>query len=444
MTLTRPLPGIRFEPQARPLQDVLPRMDIPVFVGFAAAGPLHVPVAIEDVAGLAMIFGGDVELPRPRGANADARQPRYAHLAATVREFFRNGGRRCWVIRVADATTATSNSFLIPGLFDATTHQPAIAFARSQGSWSDALRVKTNLVPAPLDLKSFQFSPPSIEVQIASARDVAIGDLLRVTWTQAGIALYLFATNVTIVAPRVARVEGVQWHNVPSPFVQPLGDPALERLTFDLTVRRETEPPLRITGLGFAPEHPRYFGALPDDATLFTPDVETDWPDLWRDARAPRFPLAASDSNALYVPLTMSALLSPEIERQPIAGKELERNGLAKFGPELFLDANLRSTELRDLLDQADALRYQANLRLQGMHAALGIEEATMLAVPDAVHPGWTKDESDSISSPPASSPLAHPELWRWLDCGKALPDPLPTVNSGFVACSALDPVDAP
>src|SRR5215211_5307069 len=107
MTLTRPLPGIRFEAQARPLRDVLPRMDIPVFAGFAASGPLHVPVAVEDVAGLAMIFGGDVELPRP----PKAREPRSAHLAATVREFFRNGGRRCWVIRVADTETAVANSF---------------------------------------------------------------------------------------------------------------------------------------------------------------------------------------------------------------------------------------------------------------------------------------------------------------------------------------------
>ena len=36
----RRLPGFRFETQAPPLPEVLPRMDIAVFVGFAAAGPL--------------------------------------------------------------------------------------------------------------------------------------------------------------------------------------------------------------------------------------------------------------------------------------------------------------------------------------------------------------------------------------------------------------------
>jgi hypothetical protein len=43
-TLPRRLPGFRFETRAGLPADVLPRMDIGVFVGFAGAGPLDLPV----------------------------------------------------------------------------------------------------------------------------------------------------------------------------------------------------------------------------------------------------------------------------------------------------------------------------------------------------------------------------------------------------------------
>src|SRR5262249_14416516 len=97
MVARRPLPGVRFEGRTPPLRDPLPRMDIPAFVGFAASGPVNVAVPIEDPARFAMIFGGDVALPRRAGAVA----PVTAHLAAAVRMFFANGGQRSWIVRVA-------------------------------------------------------------------------------------------------------------------------------------------------------------------------------------------------------------------------------------------------------------------------------------------------------------------------------------------------------
>src|SRR5919204_2190548 len=105
----RRLPGFQFEAQAPPA-DALPRMDVAIFVGFAAAGPLDTPVPIEDVAGFRSIFGPDAPL-----AWDEARgEPLYALLGPTVRAFFRNGGRRCWVIRVAREPRA--NFFPVPGL----------------------------------------------------------------------------------------------------------------------------------------------------------------------------------------------------------------------------------------------------------------------------------------------------------------------------------------
>jgi hypothetical protein len=420
MTVARPLPGVRFEAQARPLGDALPRMDIPVFAGFAASGPLHLPVAIEDVAQLAMIFGGDVELPRP----PQSREPRFAQLASAVRAFFRNGGRRCWVIRVADRATAVANSFAIPGLVSFGTLTPAIGWARSEGSWSDAVRVRTNLVPAPLAFESFDGT--TLRVRIASPRDVAVGDLLRVT---ENAEHYLFADTVTIDG-RIATVQGAIWSAAASP---PLSNPAsVERLTFNLTAQSETAT-WRLTGLGFSPAHPRYFGALPEDAALYAENAATS--DLWRDAATPRFPLASRDNTSSFLPIGMTALFSASAGPLPVTGNELERDGLANFSAALFIDPNLRETRVRDVLDLADALRYEAGLQLTGIHAALAIEEVTMLSAPDAVHRGWIPEAVGGIASPPTSiaSPIASPPEE---DCQE--------VHGTFVACSSIDPIDVP
>ena len=97
---TRTLPGFRFETKAPPLAESLPRMDVAVFVGFAASGPLQTPVALESEAQFEAIFGEDA----PLAWDVERGEQIYAYLAPAVRSFFRNGGRRCWVIRVARRT----------------------------------------------------------------------------------------------------------------------------------------------------------------------------------------------------------------------------------------------------------------------------------------------------------------------------------------------------
>ena len=151
--IARRLPGFRFEVQSPPLRETLPRMDIAVFVGFAASGPLHTPVPVEDMAHFTAIFGADVAL----AWDTQHGTPVTAYLAPAVRAFFRNGGRRCWVVRVA-GEAARANVFPIPGLLRAAFDEvlgslditPALAQARSEGSWSDALRVGTTLRTRPV------------------------------------------------------------------------------------------------------------------------------------------------------------------------------------------------------------------------------------------------------------------------------------------------------
>lgn len=172
---SRRLPGVRFV-ATPPLVDPLPRMDIAVFVGFAAEGPLDVPVAIESAAEHAAIFGADPVL----AWDPVRAEPVHANLGSAVRAFFRNGGLRCWVVRVARG--ATANVFPITGLLraEAGVLTPAIVHARAAGSFSDGLRVGAALLPSPVLLERLvAVDPPEAIVTTTASSEVAVGDLLR-------------------------------------------------------------------------------------------------------------------------------------------------------------------------------------------------------------------------------------------------------------------------
>ncbi|HEV2121595.1 MAG TPA: hypothetical protein VGW38_02325, partial [Chloroflexota bacterium] len=157
MTLTRPLPGISFRAEPPPLADPLPRMDVAAFVGFAASGPLDVPVAVEGVDQFRDVFGDAPPIVWDPASGAWQR----ACLAPAVRDFFAQGGRRCWVVRVA-GSTATRNRFPIAGLLQVSYggYTPAFALARSAGSWSDTLSIGASLLLGPVRVADVAESAP--------------------------------------------------------------------------------------------------------------------------------------------------------------------------------------------------------------------------------------------------------------------------------------------
>src|SRR5436309_2179813 len=192
---SRRLPGLHFEYQPPPPTDVLPRMDVVVFVGFAASGPLHIPVAVEDVAQFATVFGGDV----PLAWNARRSEQVYAYLAPAVRAFFGNGGQRCWVIRVAGGE-AQCNYFPVPGLAlidDDGALSPAFARARSEGSWSDEVRVGAELLSRPVVADQPAFSDEGVTVDLAldAPGDISAGDLVRLTFNDGEYVLMLLVAS---------------------------------------------------------------------------------------------------------------------------------------------------------------------------------------------------------------------------------------------------------
>src|SRR5207249_9436971 len=149
--------------------------------GFAAAGPLHLPVPVEDATQFAQVFGPDA----PLAWDAARGEQAYAHLGPAVRGFFRNGGRRCWVVRVADEKRARRDTYAVPGLAQVAadgTISPALLAARSVGSWADALRVWSWLSPTPLRLQPRPAAPLAYDALVASADEVVAGDLIRVSF----------------------------------------------------------------------------------------------------------------------------------------------------------------------------------------------------------------------------------------------------------------------
>jgi hypothetical protein len=551
-TLSPRLPGLRFEAPPLSQAEVLPRMDIPAFVGFAASGPLHTPVPVEDEAYFTDVFGPDP----PLAWDAESCEAIYAYLGPTVRAFFRNGGRRCWVVRVA-GVSARVNEFPVSGLARAALNQQgeitsitqACAQARCEGQWSDGLRVSATLDSRPIEVLQFWPRAREIELALRSPDTLAEGDLLRLQDRAHGVvvlfpvqrmeergvmepasppnpaflgarrvsvfsrsALWLKAAwakrpssneaNVCVLqsctpchqrrallalpwpathdepvildidipfpeAPALGsllevatnaehlwltveqlsagdphgsppqptvRVSGPAWWWInpavdesASPPVE-LTRPTGERLAFEFWVRRGEENAFRLRDLGFAPGQPRYWAELPADAQLYA-DASTafppELPTLWREVTSPRFPLAGvKEERVFYFPLNISA--TPEHFTGPIGllDDALERDGLATFEEDLFLDGRMRAVGLGAFNAEADFVRYQVEKAepLKGIHAALSIEEATLIAVPDAVHRGWGQGREEAPATSP-SALLERAEWWHFLPC-----DPPPEI----------------
>ena len=151
--LTRRLPGFRFEVQSPPATGG--RCHAWMWRSSWASRPLDRCTRRWPWKMLPSSRPSSVSTPPWSGTSSEG-CPVKAYLAPVVRSFFHNGGRRCWVVRVA-GDEAHSNVFPIPGLVMATLDAegqvavtPAFAQARSEGSWSDVLRVSATLFARPV------------------------------------------------------------------------------------------------------------------------------------------------------------------------------------------------------------------------------------------------------------------------------------------------------
>ena len=457
-----------------------------------------------------------------------------------MRAFFRNGGRRCWIIRIAGAPE--TNLFPLPGLVQVRGDEllPAFARARSAGSGFDRFRAATALAARSVEVLWWSPDFTTLDLRLTPREALRTGDLIRLTFAAEKAQGFFLVGSVEplLASPPEARgqrfavrVQPLGWltsaheeqtphdsfeiiwmrlpdvpvatagHVVSSPASPPVADagrmifevgpgfapppgslvrvawpvgeplwvhveemqfdgesgsppgrgarligrafrwsekapnlgtglepPLGEKLTFELRVRRGENDATRLIDLGFAPAHPRFWSALPADAELFAANdfreaIEQAKADaheaLWREASEPRFPLAGDRDGGTFIPLAMSALAEPSLAPQHRGGSALERDGLADFSSALFLDSRLLEPSAVTLPGEADFIRYQTpdSAPLTGLHAALDLEEATLIAVPDAMHRGWREAGKQPVPPPVPSQPREHPAWWHALAC---------------------------
>lgn len=175
------LPGVYFLPPVRPAGLGLPPLDVAAFVGFAERGPLHLPVPVEDLDEYRAVFGAELPLAWEPGG-----QTAYANLPRAVAGFFANGGRRCYVVRVA-GEQAQASRYRIPGLValgGPGGGRYASIQAASPGDWSARLRLGTRLQATPLPTWAFHISAPQQLTWMTGSAPLAIqaGDVLRLTF----------------------------------------------------------------------------------------------------------------------------------------------------------------------------------------------------------------------------------------------------------------------
>jgi hypothetical protein len=331
------LPGVLCEPSL-PLPGEQPlTLDVAAFVGFAERGPLHVPVAVEDLSQYQAVFGGDLLLAR------DAGPPLFAQLPGAVKAFFDNGGRRCYVVRVA-GMGAYANRFRLPGMLvlDGGEARLVRLAAAWPGRWSDALSVGAALRARPLRVVSYRREGDaglSIDLELPAELALAAGDLLRLRGDAAGQPV---AYAVVTSAGRTMR------DGEPAPSVN-----ALRGLPITASARiaasyapAEPQPLLAAERLGFAGWEP-----LPAAA-------------LWIEAIPGAFRLAIAPPPALR-PGDLLRLQGADGARLllPVAALELDVDEGSPPGGPLLL---ARGAELLRELSPAASLGQLRQLELLG------------------------------------------------------------------------------
>ena len=505
--MTARQPGIAFVSSATSIAEALPRMDIACFVGFAARGPVHEPVAVENAEHYGRVFGGDL----PLVWDAENSELLHAHLGPAVRAFFANGGRRAWVIRVAEQPR--SNRFPVPGLCRVAANGrllPATLTASTPGSWSDPLSVASSIDQAPLILLSAQLHDGRLRLDLRSSVVLLDGDLLQAEWDDGRIAflpysgaeavtwsdirwfraatrpsrardgygrLYRFGyrhrfrlrVDAEWVGDRPVLIAELPADRAPRPGetmkvhlgsaeywlqverceantegdltvcgrglrrlaqLPPMwpGQPArLTRLRLNLHIdedgaRESTSPVTRLVGLGFCDRHPNALVKLASDALV------------WRGATS------INTAGLRILPLGLTADPSPASGAIPLAESRLTRDGLKQFGAHLFLDPSLATQRTQQLGDAADRIRFtgSSTRALRGLHAAYGLEEATLLCVPDAVHRPWQRVPGNDYPTASPSAPVPPPaNVCADGSFAACLPNKLPA------PLLAADPADA-
>lgn len=468
------LPGVLCSP-ALPTPTQAVRLDVAAFVGFAERGPVNQPLPVEDINQYRAVFGGDLVVAQDTGV------PVYANLPSAVAAFFDNGGRRCWVVRVA-GPAAHAATWPVPGLRhwapDGSVSDVVVE-AAWVGSWSAGIRVGTQLLQQPISLPAGAAytrlgSPPTpggpqpgtLRVDLGLSLIAQPGDLLQLDLGPTLPNLYVVVggfrgSGASSTATAVAEVPF--WPAPSLPGESLLGPDALDHLPPTVGVHRAAllrfEVVVRKSVDGAGAEDLEQWNDLRFNKAPATPAGRPCWLDVVQPPAVPAngqgqpLPQPAPDQTrslvlraggdppggGVYVPVAMGALggatefggEAPGSLPDPLSGAT---DDLGTFSaPALFLDPQLAGATVYDLVPKVEQLTSLAKqaVQLQGIHALAIIEEVAHIAIPDAVQRGWAPAAPAPPSPPPPPAPPPPGPDWSsFRNCAVAVAPapPIPPV----------------
>lgn len=366
-------PGVYYERSDADYAAIGPlRTDVAAFIGIARRGPLDVALPINSWRQFVSHYGDFT------GAG---------YLAYAVRGFFENGGRRCWIVRVASAAAANAST---PADVQPTVvgpPPPAVHAwdirAWSPGVWGNDVEVEwrethhAQTVAAPLE------STPEY-VTVSSVAGFERGTHVRVN---AGSSIeYRAVSSVDVNRRRLYFVNPDRHERLP--YEQPLTGYDMSRplpiesIEYSLLVRESGRVTAVIEALSLVPVHRRYGPSVlaPPFATgktFGTPQTAVEYARRSRQERRPDRPV---DEGPIAVVITEQRDPAAIALLWPLAADSLARRLLTGG-----LDG-LAPLAVRDFIGQPEAVLDDDETRRRkrrGLRVIELVEEVSLVSVPD-------------------------------------------------------------
>jgi hypothetical protein len=130
--------------------------------------------------------------------------------------------------------------------------------------------------------------------------------------------------------------------------------------------------------------------------------------------------------HAAWLPIGLDEVFGEPAAPADAAADDLVRDGLERPDHRLFLDPRLAESDAQGIAERAESILHVEEKPLFGIHSAFDIEgdlfpEPSLLAVPDAVQPGWAL-AAEADPAPPPRPGSEVPANWR-NHAGGCLPD---------------------
>jgi len=368
MAMTYSTPGVYYE-RADAVAPAITaiRTDVAGFVGIATSGPVDTAVPVESWRQFQSQFG-------EFSGNA--------FLAYAVRGFFENGGRRCWVVRVASNDP-------VGGAFPASTVLASAGLPRSvwnirassPGTWGNLLNIsarETHQVQA----TGWLDKDRSDRMIVSSTSGFVRGTLVRLTQPGSAPALRVVAAIDATEGFAGALPDGnkyilwvpaqddlrLPYDTTPLSFAPDLPI-TIESIEYTIIVERQNLPVALYTGLSLIPEHTNYGPAVLDPFQI-APDIE-----MKHVLPAPPFAITIDELRPEFMADTLATFRVLEQIQLP------SDNALLTGGSD-----GLRLLTTYDFIgepiDPVDSDVVKASKR-RGLRVLETVDEVSMLSVPD-------------------------------------------------------------